>query len=327
MSLLNLGSRRGTPRTRQVRFGLLTYSTDNLGDDIQSIAARKFLPQVDQYVDREALDEAETPDGKPLKLIMNGWFCHRPDKWPPADIIEPLLISVHITNNPEPGSGIRAREEFSRMPEALNYLRRHGPVGARDEFTLEWLKSVDVESYFSGCMTLTLDRPLVAREPFIVVNDLPDEFVTRVGAATRRPIIQTTHMERPASRELRFDRANRLIDLYAKASCVLTSRLHGALPCLGIGTPVLLIESSWDSSRFTGLRDLVHHCSGEDFLSGRVDYDIDEPPDNLNRHLQLRNGLESRAASFIGSDKGQDQGLMRRMSTFFSARLNGKKDT
>jgi Polysaccharide pyruvyl transferase len=316
----------GASARPQTRFGLLSYSTDNLGDDIQSIAARKFLPKVDQYFDREQLDEAETPDGKPIKLIMNGWFCHRPEKWPPAPIIDPLLISVHITNNSEPGSGVRAREEFSRMPEALNYLRLHGPVGARDEFTLDWLKSVHVECYYSGCLTLTLDRPAVGREPFIVANDLPAQFIARAQTVTSRPIIQTTHMERPTSLESRFDRANRLIELYARASCVLTSRLHGALPCLAIGTPVLLIESSWDSSRFTGLRDLVHHCSGDDFLSGRVAYDLNEPPNNPSRQLQLREQLENRVASFIGSDTTPNEGLITRMSAFLSRWPKGGKD-
>src|SRR5215471_17228736 len=121
-----------TRKGRDMKFGLLSYRTDNLGDDMQSIAARRFLPGVDRYVDREALDEQGSADGERLALIMNGWFCHRPDKWPPAPCIDPLLISFHVTDNPEPGTNVRAREEFARSPRVLRWLEEHGPVGARD---------------------------------------------------------------------------------------------------------------------------------------------------------------------------------------------------
>ena len=148
-------------------FGLLSYHTSNLGDFIQSLAAYRFLPKVDRYIDREALDDAGPIEGKPVKLIMNGWFCHRPDRWPPSPFINPLLISVHITNNPEPGSEMRARELFARSPQVLRYLQEHGPVGARDHDTLAWLRSFGIDTYYSGCLTLTLDRPAVPKEPFI----------------------------------------------------------------------------------------------------------------------------------------------------------------
>ena len=44
-----------------VRFGLLTYSTPNLGDYIQSLAARSFLPRIEARIDREALDGYISP--------------------------------------------------------------------------------------------------------------------------------------------------------------------------------------------------------------------------------------------------------------------------
>ena len=37
-------------------YGLMYYkSTDNIGDDIQTYAAMKFLPHIDYYIDREDL--------------------------------------------------------------------------------------------------------------------------------------------------------------------------------------------------------------------------------------------------------------------------------
>ena len=298
-----------------MKFGLLCYRTDNLGDDMQSIAARRFLPRVDRYVDREALDELGFANGERLKLIMNGWFCHHPDKWPPAQLVEPLLVSFHVTNNPEPGTNVRAREEFARSPRILRYLQQHGPVGARDHSTLAWLRSQGIPSYFSGCLTLTLDAPPGRpREEFIVLNDVPDEVAAKIGAATKRPVRHTTHADSvTVGVQARFDRAAALIDLYARALCVVTTRLHGALPCLAMGTPVLLIDAHRDQSRFYGLNELVHHGSAAQILSGEIDYNVDDPPPNPGKHLGLRDELERRTAEFVASRMVSSPPLLTRL--------------
>ena len=58
----------------------------NLGDFIQSLAAKQFLPHVDEYINREELSEY---NGKPVKMIMNGWYMMRPENWPPSEVIDP----------------------------------------------------------------------------------------------------------------------------------------------------------------------------------------------------------------------------------------------
>ena len=60
-----------------VKYGLLTYRTENIGDEIQSIAARQFLPRVDVYVERDSLNNVVSDEK--IKLIMNGWFTHKPE--------------------------------------------------------------------------------------------------------------------------------------------------------------------------------------------------------------------------------------------------------
>ena len=37
----------------------------------------------------------------------------------------------------------------------------------------------------------------------------------------------------------RFNIAKKLLDKYSKAKLVITSRLHGALPCLALNTPFI----------------------------------------------------------------------------------------
>jgi hypothetical protein len=75
-------------------FSLLTYHTTNLGDDIQSLAARQYLPRVDAYLDRDRLAEYRGPE---TTLIGNGWFFHDPQlAWPPAPQIRFLALSLHV---------------------------------------------------------------------------------------------------------------------------------------------------------------------------------------------------------------------------------------
>src|SRR5215207_3636118 len=287
---------------RGPKFGLLAYAgTRNLGDEIQSIAARQFLPRVDHFVDRESMDCFQVPDARQVKIILNGWFCHHPDRWPPARQLSPLLISFHITANPGIGSDRKATEVFAQ-PRIRDYLRRHAPIGARDLHTLELLRAWHIESYFSGCLSLTLQRPAVAREEdLIIANDLPDDVIAHMRAATSKRIVTNRH-DNDEEHELatRLQRAQELLTLYARASCVVTKRLHAALPCLAFGTPVLLLDMAGDQYRFSGLSDLLHHGSVAQFLSGEMAFDIDAPPPNPDRHLALRESLMARAARFTG---------------------------
>lgn len=58
----------------------------------------------------------------------------------------------------------------------------------------------------------------------------------------------------------RLAEAERLVRKYSKASLVVTSRIHCALPCLGLETPVIYVENKQQSEasacRFKGLREL-----------------------------------------------------------------------
>jgi len=82
-----------------VGYGLLGYwRSGNLGDEIQSIAARRFLPTVDYVVYRDALNKPLRVDRAAVKLILNGWFTHRPENWPPSAHLDPLITSFHLTD-------------------------------------------------------------------------------------------------------------------------------------------------------------------------------------------------------------------------------------
>ena len=280
------------------RFGLLCNPTaGNIGDDIQNLATRQFLPSLDAYVPRESLHDVR----EDLHMILNGWFCHFPERWPPSPRVTPLLVSMHISPLPSaPTRTITADQVFTQPPVA-DYLRQHGPVGARDQETEALLKGAGIESYFSGCMTLTIPRPPVPRaDDLVVINEVPALALARLRKTTGKRLFRTWHgnfADRdPAERQVR---AQELLDLYARASCVVTSRLHCALPCLAIGTPVLLVDVAPDQGRFTGLRDFLHHRPWQAVANGTAGYDIDNPPPNKELHLPYRAGLIEAARRFV----------------------------
>jgi hypothetical protein len=120
-------------------FSLLSYDgTNNLGDEIQSLAALQFIPKVSRFVDRERLDEYAGPA---TDLILNGWYMHPPGAWPPSPRLRPPLTSFHISreisilNQTEKTASVSLIEG-----QGLEYLRANGPVGAGDLSTKSLLE-------------------------------------------------------------------------------------------------------------------------------------------------------------------------------------------
>ena len=60
------------------KYALLDYKPNrgyfNIGDYVQSLAAKQYLPQVDMYLNREYLNKSSIES---CKLIMNGWFMYK----------------------------------------------------------------------------------------------------------------------------------------------------------------------------------------------------------------------------------------------------------
>lgn len=82
-----------------MKYGLMYYKeTDNIGDDIQTYVAKRFIPHIDYYIDRESLNCFIPKEKEYVSVIMNGWFLHNKLAWPPSPYINPLLISMHFTS-------------------------------------------------------------------------------------------------------------------------------------------------------------------------------------------------------------------------------------
>ena len=131
-------------------YGVLTASALNIGDEIQSSAAMRFLPHIDEYVPRENIKYFKPQDTNHLtKVIMNAWWMWKPQNFPPSKYVKPLLISMYIRKE--------IRKKFLTK-EVKEYLINNGPVGCRDLSTLKYMTENNIPAYFSGCLTLTLQR-------------------------------------------------------------------------------------------------------------------------------------------------------------------------
>ena len=328
----------------------------NIGDYVQSLAAAQYLPQVDEFVDRENA----CPVGEDIKMIMNAWYMWNPERFPIYKRINPLLVSIHISP--------MIKDRLFTNPEILKWLKKYEPIGCRDTGTVDLLKLYGIDSYFSGCLTLTLGKKYKfngEREGFIFVDpylpalrkelsfgDIIKVFIFSflhlkslrivsrkinhhycVGRFIKaKKIVYSaillkiysrfftmkdlqeanfvSHMIKVGdntplqSEEDKMHYAEKLVKKYAAAKLVVTGRIHCALPCLGLETPVVftvgytLEEGSHSSSagRFGGLMDFFNVVRIKKL---KACGDINFPLKNKKIYKSYAEKLEKKCEDFI----------------------------
>jgi hypothetical protein len=232
-----------------MKFGSLCYRNNiNLGDQIQSLATEQHLPGIDRLFDRDTLSMEHVDE--PFLLIMQGWFSMTPKLcFPPSQNITPIFFGFHLAN-------YNGGYEHFLSDEAIGYFKKHEPIGCRDRQTQVLLSDRNIDTYLTGCLTLTF--PARECSPVIGKVILVDADKIAVPAALAKGAIKVTHrlptpiFSEPAKREM----ASGLIDLYRdKASLVITTRLHCALPCIAMGIPVVFFGQEKDP-RFSVLQEV-----------------------------------------------------------------------
>jgi hypothetical protein len=271
----------------------------NIGDEVQSIAVERLLPQVDHYVARERMNQFKSDEI--VKLICNGWFMIEPQNWPPSPDLEVLFISFHITTS-------NKSAKLLADPKLKSYYKQFEPIGCRDMGTLRLFQKMGVEAYFSNCITLTLENPYPIEErgdKILIVDPFRhnytkkyrDYFTERIVPEQYRDQVEVIYQRGSAegSREERFQIAEELLDKYAKAKLVITSRIHCALPCLAMGVPVYFVNAGYGSlfsfgtlgDRFEGIIDQFRVIEEDTFP-----YSASTLKDEIARRLGLYKGKE-----------------------------------
>ena len=263
-----------------MKYGLIVhFDTQNIGDDIQAYAMEKFLPHVDYLIDREHLDSFYTPTGERVAAFLSGWYLHKVLNWPPSSFLRLLPVSFHMTKTEE-------KIYLALVDYGARWFKKMEPIGCRDEGTMQIFKHFGIESYVSGCSTLTIE-PFADAVPHgkIALVDLPGKVVEFIRRHTKKETVIISHDKKkslmpkevvefaemhrdednlptshypqiidhsypksPYKGNWRYRRAfvEGLLKFYQGASLVVTSRLTVALSCLSLGTPVLMIRNAAD---------------------------------------------------------------------------------
>lgn len=276
-----------------MKFGLFTYKDRNqkfnVGDHIQSLAAKQYLPRVDTLVERDSLSLLDLHEE--TAVIMNGWFTHNAENWPPTSKLKPLFVSFHLNS-------VHAPKVLSKE-ENVEYLKKHSPIGCRDTGTVRLLKEKGIEAYYSSCLTTTLDLDYYSEKKngeILIVDvlykdDLIQDFKESpkkiLSSIKNRRILSLFQREKAIKSIIpkhilkqakyvthsyfnkdynesdRFTLAEGLLNRYARAKLVITSRIHCALPCLALGTPVIFITGGnlFRESELARLQGVIEHLN------------------------------------------------------------------
>ena len=294
-----------------MKYGLLYFKeTNNIGDDIQTYAASRFLPKIDYMIDREHIEEFVPKKREYVSTIMNAWYVHDIYNFNFSPYINPLYISMFFKKIPYT-DGITIGVDYLTN-NIKDSLKKHGPIGCRDVHTKKIMDEIGVESYFSGCMTLTLDRLNdEPREDYIVVVGLSNEEVKYIKNRTKRQVIVFKQdvaygSFKDETWNERKKRVEETLDLYGKAHMVITTKLHCSLPCLAIGTPVLLLyDTSFpeNKDRIGTYIQYLNYVDRKEFTRKNINFE--KPAKNKNNHMKLRNELIKKCQSFIENSKKQ----------------------
>lgn len=259
-------------------------------------------------------------DGRRVQVFFNAWWGTPTMTWPPPKYIDPITISMHvqpigiITNKFKeippsilpslPSSptwmkslskyvlGILGRNEkevtqMSSNPPIAPYLKSQAPIGARDTKTLNFLRYNGIQSLFSACLTMTLSLPRLERDNRVLVVDVDIEEQLK-GLVPDHVLDRSTNLTQKLmgndadDNVLRFVLAfERLIE-YARARLVITNRLHVAMPCVALGTPVVFVHGKslpgGGGNRMDGLDVFMHQLKDDAPLPS--DFDWENPPAN-----------------------------------------------
>lgn len=285
-----------------MKYGLVYYkATDNIGDDIQTYVAIKYLPHIDYYIDRESLSCFIPREKEYVSMIMNGWYIHNKIAWPPSPYINPLLISMHFKESNETDVGDIYLREYGG-----EFLKKYGPVGARDIDTQKRLIKNGIDSYFSGCMTLTLEKfENVEKKNKICIVDMNDNVIEKIKKNTDCDIEFLSHFLNQKETETkpideRMNNVENLLKKYQEAHLVITTRLHVALPCVALGTPVILIHKEfYDKDRLGVFLEYFDNYIEEDFLNMDIKEILRNPKPNSDKYINIKDLIDKKCREFI----------------------------
>lgn len=279
-------------------------NADSVGTDLATLGAMQLLPRVDIRLDVDRLDAflPQIEDRDRVVALIPGLFLRTSSHWPPERHIAPVCAGVHIDG--EDAWGLPAD---SLDGAGLDALRACGPILCRDERTAARLEKLGVPHQVIGCLTLALQRPDVPRKGGVVCCDAPESVVSALRELAES-VTTVSHRLENASRNFgeRMAAARALLETYAAADMVITRRLHCAMACLAIGTPVLLLYNSGyeDIARFAPLDSMVRAMPADAFLRQLQEEGLPAPWENPADMPAIRSAMHQAVADGLARAEG-----------------------
>ena len=98
----------------------------------------------------------------------------------------------------------------------------------------------------------------------------------------------------------RMKEVEELLKTYQAAHVVFTNRLHVALPCVALGTPVVLIHKEYyEKDRLETYLKYVTSFSDKEFAEQDVQEIIENQKENSKEYVTIKNDLVARCENFI----------------------------
>lgn len=266
-----------------------TITSYNSGEDVQSYASAMWLPFLSEirpkfkallnykgyYIGNALVDGALETNGNDLKNMP-----------------KISLTSIFVAD-----AGIIEKMQ----PYLQNYTETIGPFGSRSTATHSKLLRTKIKSYFSACLTLTINMQgatLQGNAKYVHQNNISKPNTSELISpenktmilcidvqnrqAIPRDVLQRAHFgyadipEDTATEALkkmgRYDYSYKLLSLYAnQAKVIITSRIHVGLPAAAMGIPVIFVSVArgrlpggrQQVGRVAGLLDIFHRVEPE----------------------------------------------------------------
>lgn len=140
---------------------------------------------------------------------------------------------------------------------------------------MNYLNSIGVKAYFSGCLTLTLglsyhnyanridDKILClancdnCRDGNVIWEFLKEKVLKYYNFT--KIIYLNKYLNRYTTHYDRFNEGYRFLKIYEKSTLVITQNLHTLLPCIAMNTPVIYVSPHYPPYKFSGYLDSINY--------------------------------------------------------------------
>jgi len=200
-------------------------------DSKNSVVVRPVFVERDRYKETCNVD----------KKYIYGWHQHKIDGGYQTGILrdgeQNVFLSFHVSKE--------LRAYLEKNPTICSQYQKFAPIACRDPGTEQFFKAHNIDAHCTFCITLSMK------------NAYPNESMQRkkvlyvdANCNSREFELHNKEFLTHANSEFyswtcsrRLNHAQNLLDEYACAAYVVTSRIHCALPCIAFGTPVRFVNS------------------------------------------------------------------------------------